>query len=166
MLSHTDSCARKLGLESAGILLFRFEQQTPQVFLAHPGGPFFKHKDEGVWSIPKGLREDDEDLLETARREFQEETGFPVDGDFIALGSLRLPSGKLVHAWALEKDVDATGMISNTFEMEWPRRSGQIREYPEMDRAAWFPMAEARIKIAPGQAEFIDRLVTRIAKKD
>ncbi len=151
---------------SAGILLFRLPQKALEVFLAHPGGPFFAHKDDGVWSIPKGLCEDDEDLLETAKREFQEETGFAVDGAFIALGSLRLPSRKLVHAWALEKDVDAAGMISNTFAMEWPRHSGQVREYPEMDRAAWFPVAQARIKIAPGQAEFLDRLVARIAKQD
>ncbi len=149
---------------SAGILLFRLRQQELEVFLAHPGGPFFAHKDDGVWSIPKGLCEEGEDLLETAKREFREETGFAVDGAFIALDSLRLPSRKLVYAWALEKDVDAAGMISNTFEMEWPRHSGRIREYPEMDRAAWFPVTEARIKIAPGQAEFIDRLVARIEK--
>ncbi len=147
---------------SAGILLFRFNAQALEIFLAHPGGPFFEHKDDGVWSIPKGLCEDNEDLLETAKREFQEETGFAVDGAFIELGSLRLPSGKLVHAWALEKDVDAGRMVSNSFEMEWPRHSGQIREYPEMDRAAWFSLAGARIKIARGQAEFIDRLVSRI----
>ncbi len=151
---------------SAGILLFRFREQALQVFLAHPGGPFFAHKDNRVWSIPKGLCEDGEDLLETAKREFREETGFAVDGAFIPLGSLRLPSRKLVHAWALEKDVDAAGMVSNTFEMEWPRHSGRIREYPEMDRAAWFPVAEARIKIAPGQVGFIDRLVARIARED
>jgi predicted NUDIX family NTP pyrophosphohydrolase len=147
---------------SAGILLFRFDAQALEIFLAHPGGPFFEHKDDGVWSIPKGLCEDNEHLLETAKREFQEETGFAVDGAFIELGSLRLPSGKLVHAWALEKDVDAGRIVSNSFEMEWPRHSGQIREYPEMDRAAWFRLPEARIKIARGQAEFIDRLLSKM----
>jgi len=147
---------------SAGILLFKFNAQAVEIFLAHPGGPFFEHKDDGAWSIPKGLCEDNEDLLETAKREFQEETGFAVHGAFIELGSLRLPSGKLVHAWALEKDVDAGRMVSNSFEMEWPRHSGQIRGYPEMDRAAWFRLPEARIKIAPGQAGFIDRLVLKI----
>ena len=155
-----------MSMTSAGILLFRCKDRTLEVFLAHPGGPFFAHRDDGVWSIPKGLCEGDEDLLETAKREFQEETGFAVDGAFIELGSLRLPSRKLVHAWALAKDVDADATVSNTFEMEWPPHSGRIREYPEVDRAAWFPLTEAIIKIAPGQAEFLDRLVNRIAKRD
>ena len=153
-----------MSVQSAGILLFRFKRKKLEILLAHPGGPFFEHRDEGVWSIPKGLCEDNESLLQTARREFEEETGFAVDGDFIELGKLRLVSGKIVHVWALEYDIDTTKMVSNTFQMEWPRHSGQIREYPEMDRAAWFGLVEARRKIAKGQAAFIDRLVARISQ--
>ena len=151
-----------MSVQSAGILLFRFKQKKLELLLAHPGGPFFEHEDEGAWSIPKGLCEGNESLLETARREFQEETGFAVDGSFIELGELRLSSGKIVHAWALEYDIDATKMVSNSFEMEWPRHSGQIMEFPEMDKAAWFDLVEARLKIAKGQAGFIDRLIARI----
>ncbi|MGB5299054.1 MAG: NUDIX domain-containing protein [Thiogranum sp.] len=151
-----------MSVQSAGILLFRFKRKKLEILLAHPGGPFFEHRDEGVWSIPKGLCEDNESLLDTARREFQEETGFAVDGNFTGLGKLRLKSGKIVHAWALEYDIDATSMVSNTFEMEWPRHSGQVREFPEMDRAAWFDLVEARLKITKGQAGFIDRLVASI----
>lgn len=155
-----------MSVQSAGILLFRFKRKKLEILLAHPGGPFFENKDEGVWSIPKGLCEDNESLLETARREFEEETGFAVNGDFIGLGQLRLKSGKIVHAWALEYDIDATKMVSNSFEMEWPRHSGQIREFPEMDRAAWFGLVEARSKIAKGQAAFIDWLVASIDYTD
>jgi predicted NUDIX family NTP pyrophosphohydrolase len=151
-----------MSLQSAGILLFRFKQENLEVLLAHPGGPFFEHKDDGVWSIPKGLCEGDESLLETARREFEEETGFAVDGNFIQLGELRLRSGKIVHAWALEYDIDATRIASNSFELEWPRHSGQMMKFPEMDKAAWFGLVEARVKIAKGQAGFIDRLVANI----
>jgi predicted NUDIX family NTP pyrophosphohydrolase len=148
-----------MSLHSAGILLYRFNQQQLEILLAHPGGPYFANKDEGVWSIPKGLREGDESLLETARREFAEETGVAVDGDFIELGTTRLRSGKVVHVWALEKDADASRMVSNSFEMEWPRHSGQMREYPEMDGFAWYGLEQARIKIAQGQAVFIERLL-------
>jgi predicted NUDIX family NTP pyrophosphohydrolase len=151
-----------MSVQSAGILLFRYRRKELEILLAHPGGPFFENKDEGVWSIPKGLCEHNESLLETAGREFEEETGFAVDGDFIGLGKLRLNSGKVVHAWALEFDIDATRAVSNSFEMEWPRHSGQIKEFPEMDKAAWFGLAEARRKIAKGQAGFIDRLVASI----
>jgi predicted NUDIX family NTP pyrophosphohydrolase len=151
-----------MSVHSAGILLFRYSGQALEVLLAHPGGPFFENKDEGVWSIPKGLCENNESLLETAKREFAEETGFAVDGNFIGLGKLRLRSGKIVHAWALEHDIDVTEMVSNSFQMEWPRHSGQIREFPEMDRAAWFGLVEARLKIASGQAPFLDRLVASL----
>ena len=151
-----------MSLQSAGILLFRFKQKELEVLLAHPGGPFFEHREDGVWSIPKGLCEDNESPLETARREFEEETGFAVDGSFIELGRLRLSSGKIVHAWALEYDIDATNIVSNCFEMEWPRHSGQIMEFPEVDKAAWFDLAEAKRKISKGQAGFIDRLAARI----
>jgi predicted NUDIX family NTP pyrophosphohydrolase len=148
-----------MDLHSAGVLLYRFNRQRLEVLLAHPGGPYFENRDDGVWSIPKGLRENNEELLDTARREFEEETGTAVDGHFIALGTVRLRSGKTVYAWALEKDVDASTMVSNTFQMEWPRHSGQIREYPEMDMSAWFSLQEARVKITAGQLPFIDRLV-------
>ena len=151
-----------MNLQSSGILLFRFNQNRLEVLLAHPGGPFFEHKEEGVWSIPKGLCEGDEGLLETARREFEEETGFAVAGDFIELGKIRMKSGKIVHAWALEYDIDASRMVSNTFKMEWPTHSGQIMEFPEMDKAAWFDLTEAKLKMTKGQLGFIDRLVARI----
>jgi len=152
--------------QSAGILLFRFKRKKLEILLAHPGGPFFENKDEGVWSIAKGLCEGNESLLETARREFEEETGFTVDGNFIGLGQLRMKSGKIVHVWALEHDIDATKMVSNSFAMEWPRNSGQIKEFPEMDTAAWFSLVEVRSKIAKGQAAFIDRLVSSIDYTD
>lgn len=148
-----------MGLHSAGILLYRFNRRHLEVLLAHPGGPYFANRDDGAWSIPKGLREDNEDLLETARREFEEETGSAVDGDFIELGTVLLRSGKTVYAWALEKDIDASTMVSNTFRMEWPKHSGQIREYPEMDMSAWFGLQEARVKITEGQRPFIARLI-------
>lgn len=150
-------------LHSAGILLYRISQLQLQVFLAHPGGPYFEGRDEGVWSIPKGLREAGEDLLVTARREFFEETGFRVDGYFIELGTVRLRRDKIVHAWALEGDVDAQKSVSNTFSMEWPKHSGRFQEFPEMDRAGWFTMATAREKISSAQNAFLDRLVKYLA---
>lgn len=148
---------------SAGILLYRFSQQRLEVFLAHPGGPYFEHKDDGFWSIPKGLREEGEDLLFTAKREFHEETGFSVDGQFVELGTVRLRSGKIVHAWALEGDVDAKKMVSNTFELEWPKHSGRMQEYPEMDRAGWFDLDTAKIKITNGQLALLNRLAEYLA---
>ena len=150
-------------LHSAGILLYRFRQQNLEVFLAHPGGPYFEHKDDGVWSIPKGLREDGEDFLVTAKREFQEETGFSVDGQFVELGTVRLRSGKIVHAWALGGDVEEQNIVSNMFSMEWPKHSGQFQEYPEMDRGGWFDLDTARMKISAGQLELLDRLVEYLA---
>lgn len=150
-------------LHSAGILLYRIYQLKPEVFLAHPGGPYFAGKDDGVWSIPKGLRESGEDLLFTAQREFFEETGFRVDGHFVELGTVRLRSGKIVHAWALEGNVDAQKSVSNTFRMEWPKHSGRFQEFPEMDRAGWFTVEAARIKISSGQRAFLDRLVEYLA---
>lgn len=151
-----------MGVHSAGILLYRFKRQHLEVLLAHPGGPYWSGKDEGAWSIPKGLIEGRESLLEAAKREFREETGFAVDGDFIALGKLRMPSGKIVHAWALEQDIDADKIVSNTFTLEWPQHSGVIREYPEMDRAEWFDLETARAKIAKGQSAFLDRLAAKV----
>ena len=132
------------------------------MLLVHPGGPFWTRKDEGAWSIPKGVFEEHESPLDAARREFKEETGFEVDGNFIELGTLRQPSKKIVHVWALESDLDLTQVVSNKFSLEWPRRSGILREYPEVDRAGWFHIGEARKKIQKGQAGFLDRLIRAI----
>ena len=151
-------------VHSAGILLFRFNGEQLEIFLAHPGGPYFANKDKGVWSIPKGLREGGEDMLATAKREFHEETGFVVDGAFIELGMVKLHSGKRVHAWALEGDVDASKLVSNTFTMEWPKHTGQIREFPEMDTGVWFSEDEARVRITLGQLDLIDRLIDHLAR--
>jgi predicted NUDIX family NTP pyrophosphohydrolase len=145
--------------QSAGILLYRKTNNILQVFLVHPGGPFFKNKDEGSWSIPKGEFLDDEEPLAAAKREFAEETGQSITGDFIALGSIRQKSGKTVYAWAVEGDIDHQAIVSNTFELEWPPRSGKQITIPEIDRAEWFEIAVAKQKINPAQAELIDRIV-------
>jgi len=144
--------------KSAGLLLFRETSGMLEVLLVHPGGPFWAKKDEGSWSIPKGEFEDGEDPLQAARREFEEETGFEARGDVIPLEPLRQPGGKVVHAWAMRKDLDPSGFRSNTFTMEWPPRSGKKQEFPEVDRAAWFPVESARRKILKGQAGFINQL--------
>jgi predicted NUDIX family NTP pyrophosphohydrolase len=147
--------ARKL---SAGLLLYRFEQGSLQVFLVHPGGPFFVHKDEGVWSIPKGEYQEGDDPLATAKREFHEETGSHVTGSFHALSPLTQPNGKVVSAWAVESDIDEATVKSNTFSLEWPPRSGKIQECPEVDHGAWFDVPTARTKLQPGQRGFLDQL--------
>jgi predicted NUDIX family NTP pyrophosphohydrolase len=146
--------------QSAGLLLFR-RKAGLEVFLVHPGGPFWAKKDLGVWSIPKGEYREGEDAFAAARREFAEETGFLPDGDFRALGEIRQAGGKRVKAWAVEGDCDPAAFRSNTFTMEWPPRSGKRREFPEVDRAAWFPIAEARRKIHPAQAIWLDALPGR-----
>jgi predicted NUDIX family NTP pyrophosphohydrolase len=151
-----------MSVHSAGILLFRRPGNGLEVFLVHPGGPFWAARDAGAWSIPKGLCEADELPLVAAKREFSEETGFTVDGDFIDLGQLKQSGGKIVYAWALEKDVDAAAIHSNTFILEWPKGSGIMREYPEVDRGAWFDLAQAGRKMLKGQLGFIDRLVERL----
>ena len=143
---------------SAGLLLFRRVSGRVEVFLVHPGGPFWANKDEGVWSIPKGEIEGDEEPLAAARREFEEETGLAAEGDVMALGSVRQPSGKIVYAWAMEKDVDAAAIESNPFTMEWPPHSGKMQQFPEVDKACWFPIESARRKILKAQAEFLTRL--------
>ncbi len=146
---------------SAGILLYR---RTPaiEVLLVHPGGPFWAKKDLGAWSIPKGEHDDAEDAQACALREFEEETGTkPASGQLDALGEVRQKSGKVVQAWALEGDLDATAIRSNTFELEWPPRSGRVREFPEVDRAEWFALDEARERINPAQAAFLERLQAR-----
>ncbi|WP_347955160.1 NUDIX domain-containing protein [Gordonia aichiensis] len=144
---------------SAGLLLYRRGAAGLEVLLVHPGGPFFARKDDGAWSIPKGLLDADEEPLVAARREFAEETGHRApDGAAIDLGDVRLRSGKRVLGFAVEGDLDAATIVSNTFEMVWPPRSGQTREFPEVDRAQWFSLDEARVKLNPAQAAFVDRL--------
>jgi predicted NUDIX family NTP pyrophosphohydrolase len=128
------------------------------VLLAHPGGPFWRKKDLGAWTLPKGEIDEGEDPLDAAKREFTEETGFVPEGTFVALAPVRQPSGKTVFAWAVEGDCDTGGIRSNSFSMEWPPRSGQLADFPEIDRAEWFPIAEARHKILKGQAAFLDQL--------
>jgi len=143
---------------SAGLLLFRRRVGALEVFLAHPGGPFWKGRDEGAWTIPKGVLDPGEDPLAAARREFAEETGVVAVGPFMALGSVKQRAGKVVHAWAWEGDADAERVTSNTSRTEWPRGSGRWLTFPEVDRCAWLDPAAARRKINPAQAAFIDRL--------
>ncbi|HEY0372287.1 MAG TPA: NUDIX domain-containing protein [Thermoanaerobaculia bacterium] len=144
---------------SAGILLYRRRNDALEVFLVHPGGPFWAKKDLGAWTIPKGELADGEDPLDAAKREFAEETGFPIDGEFRALTPLRQPSGKIIHAWAVEGDCDPAELRSNTFEMEWPPKSGKRAAFPEVDRAEWFSLDEARQRIIAGQAPFLEEVV-------
>jgi len=143
---------------SAGLLLYKREGGVLKVLLAHPGGPFWARKDLGAWTIPKGLIEPNETAREAAMREFTEETGFPVHGDLAALGEVVQRGGKHVEAWAVEGDCDPAALKPFLFEMEWPPRSGRRAEFPEIDRVAWFPMAEARERILASQCDFLDRL--------
>lgn len=145
--------------KSAGILPFRDVSGEVEVFLVHPGGPFWAKKNDGSWSIPKGELTDDEDPLAAARREFEEETGFAAEGEVIPLKPLKQPSGKTVYAWAMRGDFDPAALKSNTFSMEWPPKSGRLQEFPEIDRAVWFTVDSARRKILRGQAGFLDELV-------
>jgi len=144
---------------SAGILLYRRRPDGPEVLLGHMGGPFWATKDDGAWSIPKGEHDADEDPLAVAHREFEEELGSPVPaGHLVPLGAVRVTSAKVLAVWAVEGDLDATATRSNTFELEWPPRSGRLQEFPEIDRAAWFGLPEARTKLLKGQVPFLDRL--------
>ncbi len=143
---------------SAGLLLYRRPSGRLEVFLAHPGGPFWHNRDAGAWTIPKGVAEPGEDTLAAACREFEEETGVRPVGPFLPLGSIRQKAGKVVHAWAWEGDADPERATSNTMQTEWPRGSGRLYTFPEVDRCAWFDLQSAREKINPAQAEFIDRL--------
>jgi predicted NUDIX family NTP pyrophosphohydrolase len=149
---------------SAGILMYRRKGRDLEVFLVHPGGPIWAHKDAASWTIPKGEFEKDEVPLAAAIREFQEETSFPAKGDFIDLGVIKQKSGKLVYAWALEGDCDPSKLSSNTCEIEWPPRSGRKLEIPEVDRGAWFSLTEAREKIMTSQLPFIDALESKVQK--
>ncbi|MHA7649988.1 NUDIX domain-containing protein [Mycobacterium sp. ML4] len=145
---------------SAGVLLYRIQTGVVQVLIAHPGGPFWVRRDEGAWSIPKGEYAEGDDPWAAARREFAEELGLPVpDGPRTDLGSVKQPSGKVVTAFAVRGDLDVTDARSNVFEMEWPRGSGRLREFPEVDRVDWFPVALARTKLLKGQRLFLDRLM-------
>lgn len=149
---------------SAGLLMFRRGKAGPEVLLAHPGGPFFRNKDEGFWTIPKGLPAPGETLADAARREFEEELGLPVAGELIPIGEIRQKGGKTVHGWAVEGDLPAGFVVvSNTFEMEWPPRSGRHQFFPEVDRAEFFPIAKARTKMNAAQSAFLDRLLSLIA---
>jgi len=148
---------------SAGILFYRYRaDRRLEVFLVHPGGPFWKNKDAGAWSLPKGEYEGGDDPFEAAKREFLEETGYPApEGEYLSLSEIKQPSGKLVTAWAVEGDCPEE-IKSNTFSMEWPPKSGKMQDFPEVDRAGWFPLAEARNKILPGQVGFLERLTKHI----
>jgi predicted NUDIX family NTP pyrophosphohydrolase len=147
--------------KSAGLLLFRRHEGQLEVFLVHPGGPFWRNKDLGAWSIPKGECAPGEDPLDAARREFHEETGFEVAGPFVALSPVRQTGGKTVYAWAAEADLDPARVVSNTFTMEWPPRSGRQQAFPEVDRAAWFPLEEAHRKILSGQVPLLEQVRDR-----
>jgi predicted NUDIX family NTP pyrophosphohydrolase len=145
--------------QSAGILLYRIMDKQPQVFLIHPGGPFFRSKDNGAWSIPKGEFIDGEEALSAAKREFEEETGQTIDGKFVPLHPITQKGGKKVFCWAVEGDIDHEIIVSNTFEIEWPPRSGKKQTFPEVDRAAWFDTATAKIKINEAQVGLIENLL-------
>lgn len=146
---------------SAGLLMYRRRNDLVEVLLAHPGGPFWTKKDLGAWSIPKGEFDSEEDSLAAAKREFAEETGIVPEGDFMALGEVKQAGGKIVTAWAVEGDCDASSLKSNMFSVEWPPRSGRMAEFPEVDRWEWFSVDEARERILAGQKAFLKRLVER-----
>jgi predicted NUDIX family NTP pyrophosphohydrolase len=143
---------------SAGLLLYRRGESGVEVFLVHPGGPYWEKKDLGAWTIPKGEYVDGEEALDAARREFSEETGFVAEGKFVELGTVRQAGGKVVSAWAVEGDCDAAKLVSNTCEIEWPPRTGRKMEIPEVDRGGWFSLTEAREKMFEAQREFLGRL--------
>ncbi len=149
---------------SAGLLMYRRRDGALEVFLVHPGGPFWAKKDLGAWSIPKGEYSEGEDPLKAARREFTEETGFEADGDFIDLGTIKQAGGKLVSVWAVEGDWDPAQLHSNTCMIEWPPRSGRQLEIPEVDRGAWFGIDEARERILKSQAPVIEILIARLGQ--
>ena len=148
------------GKRSAGLLLFRHTERGLEVLLGHMGGPFFARRDAGAWGVPKGEYEPDETAWDAARREFQEELGIaPPDGEAIELGEVRQSNGKVVTAWAIEADLDPAAMVPGTFRMEWPPKSGQVQEFPELDRVEWLGLERARTVIITAQATFLDRLV-------
>jgi predicted NUDIX family NTP pyrophosphohydrolase len=153
-----------MGDKSAGVLVFRRRGATPEFLLAHPGGPFWRGRDDASWSIPKGIINDGEENLAAAKREFEEEVGQSVDGDFLELTPRKQKSGKLVYCWMVEADLDLASFRSIAFEMEWPRRSGQMASFPEIDRVGYFVPETALIKILPGQAPFIEEALERLTR--
>jgi predicted NUDIX family NTP pyrophosphohydrolase len=159
--------SHKSGRTSAGVLLWRRKDDGLEVLLAHMGGPYWAKKDLGHWTIPKGEAEGGEGPIDVARREFAEETGNELpDGPWVPIGEIRQSSGKIVVGWAVEGDLDAEAAISNTFEMEWPRGSGCIQSFPEIDRVEWFDLDMARLKLKPAQTPFLDRLASALTAKD
>lgn len=144
--------------KSAGLLMYHWKEQELEVLLVHPGGPYWSNKDKGAWSIPKGEFSLDEDSLQVAKREFFEETGFTVSGEFKELNPVKQKSGKVVYAWAVEGSIDASKIISNIFQMEWPPLSEKLQSYPEVDKAHWFSLKEAKEKINGGQIALLDEL--------
>jgi predicted NUDIX family NTP pyrophosphohydrolase len=148
---------------SAGLLMYRIVDAALEVLLVHPGGPFWAKKDRGAWFIPRGQVEEGEDLFAAAGREFSEETGLVASGPFVPLGEVRHRSGKRVHAWAFAGDCDPSRIQSNTFEMEWPPKSGKLKSFPEVDRAAFFKLPEARLRILEAEISFLDRLAEHLA---
>ena len=148
--------------QSAGILLYRVKNKKPEVFLGHPGGPFYKNKDDGAWTIPKGEFEVGEEPLAAAKREFKEETGKEIKGKFIPLQSIKYKSGKIVNAWAVEGNIDATDIVSNLFQLEWPPKSGKYIDVPEIDRAEWFSIETAKQKILPALIPLLNELVEKV----
>ncbi len=149
--------------KSAGVLMYRFNNAELQVLLVHPGGPFFARKDAGAWSVPKGEIADDETPQETAVREFKEELGIDLSGEMVELPPVIQKGGKTVFAWAVEGNIKTDNIVCNTFTLEWPLKSGNIREYPEIDKAEWFPVGQAKEKINPAQIAFIEELVLMLA---
>ena len=147
---------------SAGLLVYRIRNGDLEILLVHPGGPFWAKKDEGAWSIPKGEIAEDEDPLKAAKREFLEETGIQIHGDFIALTPVKQTGGKWVYAWAIKGDLDADSIKSNAFSMEWPPRSGRRQEFPEVDRAGWFPLEVAKQKVLKGQLSLLEELASKL----
>lgn len=155
-----------MAVQSAGILVYRKTGNGIEVMLGHPGGPYWAKKDKGSWSIPKGVYKDNEAPLEAAKREFREEIGQACpEGEFIDLGSIKLASGKIISAWAIEGDLDVSIIKSNLFELEWPPKSGQLQQYPEIDQANWYPIDKAPEKLHKGQSEFIGRLAEKLGTK-
>ncbi|HEU4859401.1 MAG TPA: NUDIX domain-containing protein [Chitinophagaceae bacterium] len=148
--------------KSAGIVLYRLQNNSIEVFLVHPGGPYWSKKDEGAWSIPKGEFNDNEEPLAAAKREFQEETGIQISGEFIQLNPVKQKGGKMVYAWAVEGDIDPAKIKSNSFEIEWPPRSGRMKSFPEIDKAAWFHVSDAQKKIIEAQSALIKELESKI----
>ena len=149
--------------KSAGILLYRKRNSHMEMFLVHPGGPFWRNKDAGAWTIPKGEFDDEEGALAAAQREFKEEVGVSISGDFIPLTPVKQKSGKIIYAWALEKDIDILEIKSNSFEIEWPPKSKQLKQFPEIDKGEWFSEKNAFEKIIPAQAAFIEEILKRVS---